>query len=102
MAFQKKIVVKQGGNVNADQGQSDSGLKEKGVGYNGEILENDQDALDDDWLKTKFKCRKHMDVDAKLGGDGRNAMEDYEVIEGRNSDRKRHKHGFNGRRHKGK
>lgn len=102
MAFQKKIVVKQGGNVNADQGQSDSGLKEKSVGYNGEILENDQDALDDDWLKTKFKCRKHMDVDAKLGGDGRNAMEDYEVIEGRNSDRKRHKHGFNGRRHKGK
>ena len=46
------------------------------------------------WMKTKFKCRKHMDHDAKLGGDGRSAMDDYEVVDQKPKDRherKRHK-----------
>lgn len=83
VAFQKKF-VKQGG-------ESDSGKKEEDTGYHGQVLEDNEDF--GDWMNTKFKCRKHMDVDAKLGGDGRNAMEDYEVIEEKSSDRKRYRHG---------
>ena len=71
--------------------------------YHGQVLENEDD-VGSDWMKTKFKCRRHMDHTAKnLGGDGRDAMEDYEVVEGdvgtdgrRNDrdgdDRKRRKH----------
>jgi len=33
-----------------------------------------------DWMNTKFKCKKHMDQDAKTGGDGR-GIDEYEVIE---------------------
>lgn len=50
------------------------------VAYHGQILDNEDDAQDD-WMQTKFKCRKHQDLDAKLGGDGRDAMEDYKVID---------------------
>jgi peptidyl-prolyl cis-trans isomerase SDCCAG10 len=54
------------------------------VAYHGQVLEEEDDDDDgkggDDWLKTRFKCRKHMDHDAKLGGDGRNMM-DYEVVD---------------------
>ena len=54
-----------------------------GVVYHGQILENDDDAKGD-WIQTKFKCRKHQDLDAKLGGDGRDAMNDYKVIDEKN------------------
>ena len=77
--------------------------------YHGQVLEVDDD--DDDngidssaggWMKTKFKCRKHIDLDhgAKVdeAGDGQKAgdgrkIDDYEVLDGK-TDRD------NGRRHK--
>lgn len=37
------------------------------TGYHGQILDSGDD---NNWLKTKFKCKKHMDQDAKTGGDG--------------------------------
>ena len=66
--------------------------------YHGQILEQDGDSRD--WIKTTFKCKKHMDHDAKnRGGDGRRA-DDYEVVEERSSatdrqpgKRKRHRPG---------
>lgn len=58
----------------------DDTAKETVVTYHGQVLENDDDA-EGDWMTTRFKCRKHQDLDAKLGGDGRNAMEDYEVVD---------------------
>ena len=65
--------------------------EDQAVSYHGQILENDAD-VQNDWMKTTFKCRKHMDHDAKLGGDGRSAMDDYEVVEDRNSKRQKHQH----------
>jgi peptidyl-prolyl cis-trans isomerase SDCCAG10 len=55
-----------------------------GPAYHGQVLESDdeeQGALD--WLGTRFKCRKHMDQNARgseLGGDGR-SMDDYLVVD---------------------
>ena len=65
--------------------------------YHGQVLEDDDD--DDDsgidasavgWMKTKFKCRKHIDHGAKVdeagdgqkSGDGRK-IDDYEVLDGK-------------------
>lgn len=78
--FQSKVVKSSGEDV------KEGGAEEKAA-YHGQILE-DGDGGGGDWLKTKFRCRKHMDIDAKLGGDGRNAMEDYEVVEEKRSDKK--------------
>jgi peptidyl-prolyl cis-trans isomerase SDCCAG10 len=67
-------------------------LGDQAVSYHGQVLENDED-VQSDWMKTRFKCRKHMDHDAKLGGDGRSAN-DYEVVDDQNPDqshRKLHK-----------
>lgn len=50
-------------------------------GYYGQLLETNTDDTEGGWMSTKFQCQKHMDIDAKLGGDGRNA-EDYEVVQG--------------------
>eukprot|EP00526_Cylindrotheca_closterium_P012900 CAMPEP_0113641348 /NCGR_PEP_ID=MMETSP0017_2-20120614/21707_1 /TAXON_ID=2856 /ORGANISM="Cylindrotheca closterium" /LENGTH=437 /DNA_ID=CAMNT_0000552687 /DNA_START=107 /DNA_END=1420 /DNA_ORIENTATION=- /assembly_acc=CAM_ASM_000147 len=66
-------------------------------GYHGQILEENTGDTDGGWMSTKFQCRKHMDIDAKLGGDGRNALEDYEVVEG--VDGKNRHHEKKGRRH---
>ncbi|CAJ1943154.1 unnamed protein product [Cylindrotheca closterium] len=65
-------------------------------GYHGQILETNTGDTDSGWMSTKFQCRKHMDIDAKLGGDGRNA-EDYEVVEGLVGKNGRHEK--KGRRH---
>jgi peptidyl-prolyl cis-trans isomerase SDCCAG10 len=83
--FQTKVVK--------NSGEDDQEVNTKDdAGYHGQVLE-DGDDTGGDWLKTKFRCRKHMDIDAKLGGDGRNAMEDYEVVEGKSSDKNhRHRH----------
>eukprot|EP00934_Nitzschia_sp_Nitz4_P000623 Nitzschia sp. Nitz4//scaffold35_size145790//88102//89655//NITZ4_003035-RA/size145790-processed-gene-0.57-mRNA-1//1//CDS//3329549139//623//frame0 len=51
--------------------------KPSGVTYHGQVLENDDD-VDEDWMKTAFKCRKHQDLDAKLGND---SLDDYKVID---------------------
>jgi peptidyl-prolyl cis-trans isomerase SDCCAG10 len=60
--------------------------------YHGQLLDtSDHDDNDDNktghskknshqWLGTTFKCQKHMDHDAHLGGDGRDA-DDYKVID---------------------
>jgi hypothetical protein len=47
--------------------------------YSGQVLDSDDGEGDDGttWLKTKFKCRKHMD---HLAGDGRN-VDDYVVVD---------------------
>ena len=75
--------------------------------YHGQVLEDDDDdggsGIDSSaggWMKTKFKCRKHIDHGAKVdeAGDGQKAgdgrkVDDYEVLDGK-TDRD------NGRRHK--
>ncbi len=68
---------------------------EEAVPYHGQILDNDDDA-GEDWMKTKFKCKKHQDLDAKLGGDGRDAMEDYVVVD----EKDRGTHGRKGHKHR--
>ena len=51
------------------------------VAYNGQVLDDGDDDQDrNDWMQTRFKCRKHMDSDARLGGDGRN-LDDYAVVD---------------------
>lgn len=72
--------------------------EEDAKGYHGQVLERDGDEEGNvDWIRTKFKCRRHMDLDAKMGGDGR-ATDDYVVVEERNSatdrkhDKKKTKH----------
>ena len=91
-AFQQKITIgganekveKRKINNNKDDDDEQHDVK----GYHGQIL----DASDDsDWMNTKFKCKKHMDQDAKTGGDGRRA-DDYEVIDERSTATDR-KHG---------
>lgn len=65
-----------------------SDIEEKPI-YNGQVLEVEKEdenieyATGTDWLKSKFKCKRHIDQNAKdraLGGDGRN-MEEYEVVD---------------------
>lgn len=65
-----------------------SDVEEKPI-YNGQVLEVEKEdenieyATGTDWLKSKFKCKRHIDQNAKdraLGGDGRN-MEEYEVVD---------------------
>ncbi|KAL3943588.1 MAG: hypothetical protein SGBAC_002332 [Bacillariaceae sp.] len=88
--FQHKIVRVSG--KQKDKSEDDE------EGYHGQILEKSTDDTDGGWMGTKFQCRKHMDIDAKLGGDGRNALEDYEVIEdvvGKNG-----RHEKKGKRHR--
>lgn len=70
--------------------------------YRGQVLENSDDEETqggkDSWLTTKFKCRKHMDLDSGAGADGR-TMDDYRVVdEGHRDDRKRRKHSKHHRR----
>ena len=106
-AFQQKITTssdsgsKQGSN---DNGNGDSNT----TTYHHQILENDCEvdvttgkSKINDWMRTKFKCKKHMDQDAKnmVGADGR-GIDDYVVIKERGSatdrkpgKRKRHRHG---------
>jgi peptidyl-prolyl cis-trans isomerase SDCCAG10 len=70
--------------------------------YRGQILETSDDEGDrkTDWLKTKFKCRKHMDLDSKglgedaVAGDGRH-MEDYEVVDEKRQSHRRHQSNHN-------
>ena len=54
--------------------------------YSGQVFEDDEKwsaaANDGSWLKTRFKCKRHIDHDSKdqsIGGDERNINE-YEVI----------------------
>jgi peptidyl-prolyl cis-trans isomerase SDCCAG10 len=61
--------------------------------YHGQILESDDEKAGSDWMQTKFKCRRHMDLalrekdEGLVGGDGRR-MDEYEVLD----DKKRSKH----------
>jgi peptidyl-prolyl cis-trans isomerase SDCCAG10 len=78
-AFQQKMTATIAGENRA--GENDSSTAP--AAYHGQILERDVDGRD--WITTKFKCKKHMDHDAKTrGGDGR-GIDDYEVIEERSS-----------------
>ena len=69
-AFQKKLTVATAGG--ADKAETSS--------YHGQVLEQEDSR---DWIKTEFRCKRHMDQDAK-GGDGR-GVDDYKVIEERSS-----------------
>jgi peptidyl-prolyl cis-trans isomerase SDCCAG10 len=92
-AFQQKITIGGGANEKVEKRKINNNNKEDEEqhdvkGYHGQIL----DASDDsNWMSTKFKCKKHMDQDAKTGGDGRRA-DDYEVIDERSTATDR-KHG---------
>jgi cyclophilin family peptidyl-prolyl cis-trans isomerase len=55
--------------------------------YHGQVLYSDDDR-DPSWLATKFKCRKHMDL---LSGDGKDAVEEYQVIDSAQSKHHRKK-----------
>ena len=70
--------------------------------YSGQVFEDDEKwsaaANDGSWLKTRFKCKRHIDHDSKdqsIGGDGRNINE-YEVIDEK---RKRKAWGTDDRHH---
>jgi len=80
-------------------------IQEKVQSYHGQILdmENNEDVEKGDWMRTTFKCRRHIDANLRLdddrkGGDGRD-MDEYEVIDGKMNDRQdskkshRHRHG---------
>ncbi len=69
-AFQKKLTVATA--KGADKAETSS--------YHGQVLEQEDSR---DWIKTEFRCKRHMDQDAK-GGDGR-GVDDYKVIEERSS-----------------
>lgn len=74
-AFQKKL------NFETAGGKDE---KEAAV-YHGQVLEQQDNDNSRDWIKTEFKCKRHMDQDAKArGGDGRGA-DDYLVVEERSS-----------------
>jgi peptidyl-prolyl cis-trans isomerase SDCCAG10 len=96
-AFQQKITTTTVGESGADEKDASAATAATAT-YHGQILERDVDSKD--WIKTKFKCKKHMDHDAKnRGGDGRR-IDDYEVVEERSSatdrkpgKRKRHRPG---------
>ena len=103
-----RMVRKAQADDNPDEG-ADAAAGGGPVAYHGQVLEEDEEDDEggggkggDDWLKTKFKCRKHMDHDAKLGGDGRNMM-DYEVVDdSAKFERKKEKrHNHQNRWHKG-
>ena len=99
-------------------------------GYHGQVLDNDDNNDDNDstendttnWLKTKFKCKRHIDHDSRVsalergdnhdnvdeeGGDGRH-MDDYLVVDEKkkrshNGDfhsKKQHRHHSNHSSHK--
>jgi peptidyl-prolyl cis-trans isomerase SDCCAG10 len=90
MAFQKKIIQEQASSSSLSKkrrhtNDDDHDKDDKGnETYHGQVLENDIEEGDNDWIKTKFKCKRHMDQDAKMGGDGR-GTDDYKVIEERNA-----------------
>ena len=91
-AFQQKITIGGGANEKVEKrkikNNKDDEEQHDVKGYHGQIL----DASDDsNWMNTKFQCKKHMDQDAKTGGDGRRA-DDYEVIDERSTATDR-KHG---------
>jgi len=90
--FQQKMTATTVGESGGDE--NDASGATTAATYHGQILEQDVDTVNySDWIQTKFKCKKHMDHDAKTrGGDGR-GIDDYEVIEERSSatDRKRGK-----------
>ena len=72
--------------------------KEDGEAYHGQVMDDDDKVETDDWLGTRFKCRRHLDLDSRLGsdekgGDGRH-MKDYHVIDEKQirSDRGANKH----------
>lgn len=54
------------------------------VSYHGQILQQDSDNEKDnpqDWMKTRFKCRRHVD-DESMGKDtGERTLDDYVVID---------------------
>ncbi len=67
--------------------------------YHGQMLEHSDEEGErskDDWLSTKFNCRKHMDIDSSsAGADGR-TMDDYQVVDDKRNghdDRGDDKHG---------
>lgn len=53
--------------------------------YHGQILEDDDNEENIDWMGTRFKCRHHIDHASRLGGDEKGGdgrdMHDYEVID---------------------
>ena len=73
--------------------------------YHGQILESEGEDEGEEWLNTRFKCRKHMDHHAKeengdLGVDGR-STDDYKVIDERDGNHRRGSHsGHSRKRHK--
>jgi len=72
--------------------------------YSGQILEDDDNGDEEgtlNWLKSTFKCKRHIDHDSKdqaLAGDGRK-LEDYEVVDDKKKGRK-HEEGASGRGHR--
>lgn len=58
-----------------------------GATYHGQVLESDgedETGRKGDWLRTRFKCRRHVDHGAGTSGDGRD-VDDYEVVDDRDN-----------------
>lgn len=86
-AFRQKVAAA-ASNGNDDQKKKKRirGDDDEHEGYSGQVTEDYayDEKKDEDWMKTKFKCRRHMDHDARMGGDGR-ASSEYRVVEEKNS-----------------
>jgi peptidyl-prolyl cis-trans isomerase SDCCAG10 len=104
MAFQSKVKdqavagkadSRKGGNENSlasrmarrahEAAEGTNDRDEGGPTYHGQVLESDDEEQGtSDWMGTSFKCRKHMDHQARdsgeVGGDGR-SMDDYLVLD---------------------
>jgi peptidyl-prolyl cis-trans isomerase SDCCAG10 len=69
-------------------------------GYHGQVDDESvhSDNTENDWLGTKFKCKRHVDHDARMldktdeGGDGRH-MDDYLVMDDKKKRKGSHHHG---------
>ena len=97
----KRIKDAQDEKAKANREQQD---KIAAPGYYGQIddatSENDDTAAGNDWMGTKFKCKRHIDQDSRMsalekGGDGRH-MDDYLVL-----DENRGRKGSHSTRHRG-
>lgn len=76
-----------------------SSSKDDVPSYHGQVLDNDDPQADgQDWFRTRFQCKRHIDNGDLLGGDGRD-MDDYEVVDDRTRRRDHGDHGFKQDRH---
>ena len=94
LSFQAKLNSSESKNSQLDEANDgDNGDGNTKEHYHGQVLEGNSDDDDDlvDWNKGKLKFKKHVDDKFRgmIGGDGRFA-DDYEVLDARDHDKNTH------------